>query len=296
MNQHDADQGKQSSQTSTFPAMPDHIVCRNQPRRMFLEAMRRINPNVVSSLPAELFSSFLELLRQYSLSAASFNQLAGMTEMPSPMPEIWGALYEPVVKWGIEKHICGEDDLNRRPTWSPKVSEFPFTDWLVQVVGDTLGGIAAQHTASDSWNLEHVKANYRVDRPAPGPFAPLFAPWDLTEPWSVYTTKVCEALSEKFEAYKDEVDREATWEFNSWGKRCHFDWLVKFQVHRMTWADIASGKRPPEVQPAAPQGGEETSTPKNVRDAVKAVADWMIGPSWRKWLRDSLPGRPSSTH
>jgi hypothetical protein len=288
-----AKKGDGPSQTGTYQPMKDHAVCRNHPRRMFLEAMRRIDPNVVRSLQDRLSGPFLRLLSHYRLTVAKFNRLAGTEGMPTPLPDIWGTLYPEVVRWGIEKHICREDDLHRMPNWSLDAGEFPFADWLVQVVADTLGAGAAHEIASDSWNLDHVKAACRVRPPAPEPFEFTFNPWEMfTEAWSEYVERLRKAFAESLEEYKTEAGQQPEVRSTTWGKERSFDWLVQYQVHEQTWAAIARGASPPGVRSGPSQREEKVDNFRTVPHAVKAVADWMIGRGWKAWLRESRPGRP----
>ena len=69
----------------------------------------------------------------------------------------------------------------------------------------------------------------------------------------------------------------------------HFYWLALFQVEKMSYSDIADHvKKTSEDYKDTPI--EDLN--KTVRDAIRRTAQFVLGPSWRSWLREVKPGRP----
>jgi hypothetical protein len=105
----------------------------------------------------------------------------------------------------------------------------------------------------------------------------------LTETKTEARARLLAELEKRIKEYLDGVEEDAR---RQYGLRAphqlsaeHLDWLVEYQVSGCSFRSLAA---------------HYSMDRHNVAKAIKGIAELVIGPRWREWLRPSERGRPFS--
>jgi hypothetical protein len=126
--------------------------------------------------------------------------------------------------------------------------------------------------------------------PDPPPYVYTFKPvkaWDVRkEVRTDAEDRIMDELRTQVKQHMEENERNARLlQFERSpikGNREHYDWLVRYQVEGMRYADVFQ-----TVKKEKPELSENT-----VRYGIRAAAELIIGVEWKRWLRPGKSGRP----
>ncbi len=295
-------------------------------RTEFLRAIQRVAPQALSCLRDEVMPKFQQILpwagvEPRDLATASNRCGAGERY-------VWHSLEPPLFRWAARFNLS---DVTAHAVYnstylSPGQSGLryesggmPFFTWLVLVATDTLAEWAIRDVERPlDWNfarLERWRAALRPRETSLQVIIPAWAPG--TETREGFIERARREINTRLDEYVASVRRELTepepsylgeptldlapWfaeqirQHNSTFKGSpraaklperyapeHFDWLVRYQVLERSWLAIAAevGKK---------------GRWRTVKNGVHHVAERVIGPDYKSWLRRSPPGRPKKS-